>query len=122
MKTKSVHGAVVQVRVCMTVQLAVSAMALALSLLRKKRMTVMTQNEIIEIAKEAGMDYLKYISHESFEKVIAFAKLVSAKEREACAKICEEMRDAWVNRPVPLLGYAVEHDGAAKAIRARGEA
>lgn len=45
-----------------------------------------------------------------------------AAEREACAKVCEEMRDAWVNRPVPLLGYAVELDGAAIAIRARGEA
>lgn len=42
MKTKSVHGAVVQVKECMTAQLAVSATALALSLLRKRRTTVMT--------------------------------------------------------------------------------
>jgi len=42
-KTKSAHGAAVQVKECMTAQLAVSATALALSLLRKKRMTVMKQ-------------------------------------------------------------------------------
>jgi hypothetical protein len=41
-KTKSVHGVAALVKECMTAQLAVSATALALSLLRKMRMTVMT--------------------------------------------------------------------------------
>jgi hypothetical protein len=36
----------------------------------------MTQDEIIEMAKQCGMDYLQYISPEAFEKVEAFAKLV----------------------------------------------
>jgi hypothetical protein len=49
----------------------------------------MTQEEIIEMAKQAGMDYLQYLSPEAFEKVVAFAKLVAQHEREACAKVCE---------------------------------
>ena len=49
----------------------------------------MTQDEIIEMAKQAGMDYLQYLSPEAFEKVVAFAKLVAQYECEACAKIAE---------------------------------
>ena len=46
----------------------------------------MTQDEIIEMAREAGME-----TNEGFsESVFYFAKLVAEKEREACAKICEE--------------------------------
>jgi len=69
----------------------------------------MTQDEIIEMAKEAGMDYLKYISPEAFEKVTAFCKLVAQHEREACAMVCED---------------APEPDGTdlAERIRARGQA
>jgi hypothetical protein len=48
----------------------------------------MTQDEIIEMAKEAGMDYLQHISPSAFAKVEIFAKLVAAKEREDCALIC----------------------------------
>lgn len=50
----------------------------------------MTQDEIIDMAKQAGMDYLKYISPEAFEKVVAFANLVAQHEREECAKVCDE--------------------------------
>jgi tRNA(Leu) C34 or U34 (ribose-2'-O)-methylase TrmL len=49
----------------------------------------MTQDEIIEMARQAGMDYLQYLSPEAFEKVEAFAKLVAQHEREACAKIAD---------------------------------
>ena len=49
----------------------------------------MTQDEIIEMAKQAGMDYLQYISPEAFEKVTAFCKLVAEKEREACATMSD---------------------------------
>ena len=82
----------------------------------------MNQDEIIEMARQAGMMSEVLQLGRNLELLTDFAKLVAAKERDACALICEEMRDAWVNRPVPLFGYAVEHDGAAKAIRARGEA
>jgi len=83
----------------------------------------MTQDEIIEMAKQAGMDYLKYISPEAFEKVTVFVKLVAQHEREACAKLLETtdlggLKDnpamqSWVAEM--LLAYV-------KAIRARGQA
>jgi hypothetical protein len=102
----------------------------------------MTQDDIIRMTVEASAtgcaDELTGDAIERFAKLVEdktrqelreeviykwvpphFVDLAVEEEREACAKICEEMRDAWVNRPVPLLGYAVEHDGAAKAIRAR---
>jgi len=67
-------------------------------------------NEIIEMARQAGMDYLQYLSPEGFEKVVVFSKLVAAKEREACAKLCE-------NRPT---GTAYDNAKACAAyIRAR---
>jgi len=65
----------------------------------------MTQDEIIEMARQAGMDYLQYISPEAFEKVTAFCKLVAQHEREACLKLADSL--GWVN---------VDH------IRARGQA
>ena len=47
----------------------------------------MTKDEIIEMAIQAGFDE----HHAKFDtRIEAFAKLVAAKEREACAKMCEE--------------------------------
>jgi hypothetical protein len=60
----------------------------------------MTQDEIIEMAREVGIkqdgdmwfsnlyktDVDVHISH-----LEAFAKLVAAKEREACARLCDEL-------------------------------
>jgi len=68
----------------------------------------MTQDEIIEMARQVGMDYLKYISEDSMKQVEAFTKLVAEKEREACALICDEHADDPV--------YCGE------AIRTRGQA
>jgi hypothetical protein len=83
----------------------------------------MTQDEIIEVAKQAGfqtgfINYMSGLGGYPFVKVIGtgevlpnlerFAKLVAAKEREACALICDEHADDPV--------YCGE------TIRARGEA
>jgi hypothetical protein len=76
----------------------------------------MTQDEIIDMAIQAGASpdenkiWLMYA-----EEIEAFAKLVAAKEREACAKLCDELSDkhTWEGC------YA---DECAQAIRARGEA
>jgi len=79
----------------------------------------MTQHEIIEMAREVGMeqdgdmwfsnlyktDMDVHISH-----LEAFAKLVAAKEREACAKVCDEFH--FGQAPMMIQ----------RAIRARGEA
>ena len=61
----------------------------------------MTQDEIIEMAKQAGLDIDSWeplyeggltgfgvyeCTHEELER---FAKLVAQHEREACAKVCE---------------------------------
>ena len=72
----------------------------------------MTRDDIIRMAQEAGF-YIDpdWIEHglPGFEN---FANLVAAAEREACAKVCENMErnGAWITK--------VE---AAAAIRARGE-
>jgi hypothetical protein len=47
----------------------------------------MTKEEIIKLAKQAGLDPDLWNYTDAFER---FAKLVAAKEREACANICEE--------------------------------
>jgi len=69
----------------------------------------MTQDEIIEITRQAGG------FNATPEFLERFAKLVTAKEREACAKVCDELSDkhTWEGC------YA---DECAHAIRARGNA
>jgi hypothetical protein len=65
----------------------------------------MTQDEIIEMAREAGME-----TNEGFsESVFYFAKLVAEKEREACATMSD-----WILKE----GGGTWGD----AIRARGQA
>ena len=75
----------------------------------------MTQDEIIEIARQAGFTQPEGETwYEAFPQCIeAFAKLVAAKEREACAKIVEDSPSYDWHK------FACE---AAYAIRARGEA
>ena len=69
----------------------------------------MTQDEINEMVKQAGFHGMLSIGVVMDAKQLeAFAELVAAKEREACAKACEG-HDLWG----PL---------AAKTIRSRGEA
>ena len=75
-------------------------------------MTTFTQDEIIEMAKEAGLSNPLWIEND-YEIIETFAHLVAAKEREACAKLCEELRYTG-------FGYEIAPRQAA-AIRARGE-
>jgi hypothetical protein len=83
----------------------------------------MTQDEIIEMARQAGMDYLQYISPEAFEKVVAFTKLVAQHEREACAKLCFEMWDKWMDAdPSERDNLPRDAEDCASAIRSRGQA
>jgi len=77
----------------------------------------MTQDEIIEMARFAGIRIDSFGFQGGFiEEFEAFAKLVAAKaeakEREACAKICDsfQARDVGM-QPAECAG----------AIRARGE-
>jgi hypothetical protein len=50
----------------------------------------MTQDEIIEMARQAGLGFLDEPNWMFQDKLEAFAKLVAEREREACAKICDE--------------------------------
>ncbi len=52
----------------------------------------MTKDDIIRMLHEVGYpDYAK----ESDQRVIAFASLVAASEREACAKLCDKAAKDW---------------------------
>ena len=82
----------------------------------------MTQDEIIEMARQAGWSYME--TGLDKQRLETFAKLVAEKEREACAKLVE---DSWMAfsrvpnyrldiTPFPELSYV------ARVIRARGQA
>ena len=74
----------------------------------------MKQDEIIEMARQAGIVF----DDKAMPYYERFAKLVAAKEREACAKVAQKtVCDTHIPTGVKISGTA-----AAKAIRARGEA
>ena len=70
----------------------------------------MNQEDIIRMAREAGMYQDLNVSWT--QSIQNFAGLVAAAEREACAKVCDELQD------VP----ATEPHHCAEDIRARGQA
>jgi hypothetical protein len=89
----------------------------------------MTEDEVIEMARQAGLEVVIQQSSDGLSKTVrmppmkpleAFAKLVedfaTAKEREACAKVCDARYMGDNNRE------DMEAKRCAKAIRNRGEA
>ena len=90
----------------------------------------MTQDEIIEMAKQAWISDKEaqlitefdeaYLSCTYLTDLTAFAKLVASKEREACALVCKEIYIAWVCESDDDVDYPDPHD-CMRAIRARGE-
>ena len=54
----------------------------------------MTQHEIIEMAKQAGICSWLKPPEDVKDRLETFAKLVAAKEREACAKIVQTHYEA----------------------------
>ena len=71
----------------------------------------MTKDDIIKLAREAGL----FVHKEVQPELVAFANLVAAQEREECAKVCEETYDLFVSKK-PSRASALD---AADAIRAR---
>ena len=68
----------------------------------------MTKDDIIKLAREAGWD----AHHAAFDtRIEAFANLVAEREREACAKLCDDLDDDIVDG---LAGWQF-----GEAIRAR---
>ena len=86
----------------------------------------MTQDEIIEMGIQARLcDEFGDINMEYDYKnqILAFAKLVAAKEREACEKMCEKHADvygAFEPTPSSQAAWAACID-LRDQIRARGE-
>ena len=53
----------------------------------------MSRDEIIRMAREAGFVLADNATAEALNRFRAFAALVAAKEREACAQVCEENQE-----------------------------
>jgi hypothetical protein len=70
----------------------------------------MTQDEIIEMARQAGFIDADWNIRIVLPHLEAFAKLVAEHEREACAKLCWSQRKYW------------DAEACADAIRTRGQA
>jgi hypothetical protein len=83
----------------------------------------MTQDEILEMVREAGGSdvggpgWTTWVGTQSTEFLERFARLVAAKEREACAKVAY---DYTVKVSLPNFYESAEY--VAQAIRARGQA
>ena len=88
----------------------------------------MTQDEILEMVREAGGSavggpgWTTWVGTQSTEFLERFAKLVAAKEREACAQACEDLPapDTYSNTDMSM--WDVTCIDCAEAIRARGQA
>lgn len=90
-----------------------------------------SKNDIIEMAEQAGMirdgdmwfSFGKGDMDVEHKHLETFAKLVeakaSAKEREACAKLCIHLANKWTR--LAHWGQNTEYRECAEAIRARGE-
>jgi len=81
----------------------------------------MTHEEIIEMAEKCGFYEWRIKTPQDLLDLIAFAKMVAAKEREACELVCKEIYRAWVCESDDDVDYPDPHD-CIRAIRARGEA
>ena len=79
----------------------------------------MTKDEIIRMAREAGFEKVvaidpdgsKTVTVAPIPELLAFANLVAAAEREACAKLCDRFQER---------GVGMQPAECAGAIRARG--
>jgi hypothetical protein len=82
-------------------------------------------NEIIETAKKCGLVGMRpHLDGIYMDALLSFAKLVAAKEREACAEICKKHADVYAGleqNPTAKSAWAACIDNL-DAIQARGQA
>ena len=80
----------------------------------------MNREDIIRMAREAGLDPDLWNYTDAFER---FAALVAAHEREVCARLCDQMFHDWCNREFEDEDEAYRNkpdaEDCKKAIRAR---
>jgi len=81
----------------------------------------MTEKEITEIARKKADYWMNHYDRKSlsdmsllYKDIEAFAKLIAEKEREECAKVCDELSKKYFWDD----GYSVD---CAESIRARGQ-
>ena len=93
------------------------------------------KNEIIELARQAGFERLGHDEHDYVcypDDIVAFARLVAEKEREACAKLCDlamlqnqeainELEEDEHVAKCFIQGAMTQLVKTSKAIRARGK-
>jgi len=81
----------------------------------------MTIDDIIRVAREAGFDLtmfefsLGFVTHGTHEEFERFAALVAAAEREACAKVCDDLVLAHPGRAdltAQQCAFAIRERGA----------
>lgn len=82
----------------------------------------MLRDEIIEMARKAGVSIRGHYDETGSTptELEAFAKLVAAKEREACAAMCDSVYHQNIGPEFGEVRYGIA--SCAQAIRARGEA
>jgi hypothetical protein len=82
--------------------------------------------DTIDMAREAGfrehngLIYVTTINDDCAKELKAFADLVRADEREACAKVCEELQAPDIYSDTDKSMWDVTCMDCADAIRARG--
>ena len=76
----------------------------------------MTKEEIIDIVMQIGMCDRPEDDSPALKMFISFAKLISEKEREECAKVCDEFPD------VGYIDKKLTSDYHAHLIRQRRQA
>ena len=92
----------------------------------------MTKEDIIKLALEAGCIPRRHPEYDNDIQVFAtsdvlvhFAALVAAAEREACARLCDQMFHDWCNQEFEDEDEAYRNkpdaEDCKKAIRARGK-
>jgi hypothetical protein len=77
----------------------------------------MTEEEITELADRSGITFVTGhgVTSATFEWLQKFAYLVAARERELCAKLCDEIANDYDGSPA-----GTGADNCAAAIRAMG--
>jgi len=84
----------------------------------------MTRDDIIRMAREAGIDAENdtLCRNEGWvEPMVKFASLVAEAEREACVALCFQMWDKWIGSEDLSEFTRPDAEDCAAAIRARGQ-
>ena len=82
----------------------------------------MTRDDVIRMAREAGIDYAFGSELERFAALVG--AMVAVAEREACAEVCEMQMNAVVARHPARIEFDPDNIMAQKcaaAIRSRGD-